>query len=134
MERNDRQTPLERALRLLGPLEARIMREVWTGTVSSPFTVHDMQGRMPELAYTTVMTTLHRLTEKGMLAVEQVPGRRAYVYRAMTDPDGYLCRATRRQVEALVERFGEVAVAAFAEHIQQLSPEQRKRLREVGER
>jgi len=99
-------TALERSLRLLGPLEARIMRTVWTNQVRGRFTVHDMQAHMPELAYTTVMTTLRRLADKGLLTVEHLPGRRAHAYRAVTGPEGFLLRASRQQVEELVDRFG----------------------------
>ena len=52
---------LDRAVSLLGPLEGRIMRAVWTGQAAEAFVVRDVHALMPELAYTTVMTTLHRL-------------------------------------------------------------------------
>lgn len=127
-------TALERSLGLLGPLEARIMREAWTEGVPDSFTVHDMQARMPELAYTTVMTTLHRLAEKGLLTVKHLPGRRAHAYRTVSGPDGFLLDATRHQVEAVVERFGEAAVAVFAERLHLSTDAQCARLREVAER
>ena len=38
---------MERALAVLGSLEARIMREAWTGGVIEPFVVRDMRERMP---------------------------------------------------------------------------------------
>ena len=37
---------LERALGVLGPLEARIMQVVWTGALAATFTVHDVHDRM----------------------------------------------------------------------------------------
>ncbi len=61
---------LDRALGLLGRLEARIMRAVWTGQVPEPFAVRDVHAHMPELAYTTVMTTLRRLADKGLLVAD----------------------------------------------------------------
>jgi len=128
----DRLTSLERALGLLWPLEARIMREVWTGRVQEPFVVRDVQTLMPELAYTTVMTTLNRLAEKGLLKVEHVWRQRAHVYVIAMRPEEYITRTSREQVEQVVERFGEAAVAAFAEHLERLDPEQLKRLKELG--
>jgi len=125
-------TALERALGLLGPLEGRIMREVWTGAVPEPFVVRDVQERMPELAYTTVMTTVNRLAEKRLLDVQPVKGQRAHVYHRATSPDTLLARASREEVEQVVERFGDAAIAAFAEQLNQLSPEQLRRLEELG--
>lgn len=127
-------TALERALRLLGPLEGRIMREVWTLAVPDPFVVRDVQKRMPELAYTTVMTTLNRLAEKRLLTVQHVRHQRAHVYAIAANPEEYVVRTSREQVEQVVERFGDAAVAAFAEHLNGLSPERLKRLKELGRR
>ena len=123
---------LDRALRVLGPLEGRIMREVWSGTVPEPFVVRDVQTLMPELAYTTVMTTLNRLADKGLLSVRAVHGQRAHEYQPALDPEGFLVRASREQVEQVVEQFGDAAMVAFAEQLGQLSPERRRRLEELG--
>lgn len=46
------------------------MRAVWSDQVLGRFVVRDVQPRMPELAYTTVMTTLTRLARKGLLKSE----------------------------------------------------------------
>src|SRR3982074_3192458 len=119
---------LQRALRLLGPLEARIMREVWSGNVRAPFVVWDVQARMTELAYTTDMTTVVRLAQKGLLDAERVPGQRAVSYRAAGSPEEFLARASRQRVDELVRLFGDAAFAAFADRLDRLSDEQRKRL------
>ena len=49
----------------LGPLEIRLLELLWTQ--EGPATVHHVQGALPELAYTTLMTTLDRLYRKGLL-------------------------------------------------------------------
>lgn len=123
---------LERALVLLGPLEARIMRAVWTGEVGEPFVVRDVQVLVPELAYTTVMTTLRRLADKGLLAAKAVAGRRAHEYRPTGDPSAFLAESSRREAADLVERYGEAGLAAFAARLDALSPEQRRKLEELG--
>ncbi|TMC07432.1 MAG: BlaI/MecI/CopY family transcriptional regulator [Chloroflexi bacterium] len=124
---------MQRALRLLGPLEARIMREVWSGNVRPPFVVWDVQARMPELAYTTVMTTVVRLAEKGLLDAERVPGQRAVSYEAAGTPEEFLVRTSRQRVEELVRLYGDAAFAAFAARLDRLSDEQRKRLKLLSE-
>ena len=128
---------LERAVGLLGPLEGRIMRLVWTGTIGEPsaaFTVRDMQALLPGLAYTTVMTTLRRLADKGLLVAEATVGRRAYSYRAAGGPGRFLAEASARETRAFVDRYGEAALAAFAVHLDSLTPAERRRLEELAKR
>jgi predicted transcriptional regulator len=123
---------LERALKLLGPLEARIMRGVWSGQVRESFVVRDIQAFTPELAYTTLMTTLNRLADKGILSMERVPHQRAHEYRAVGTPEAFLATASREQVNRMLEQFGDAALAAFAAHLQELSPAERDRLRKAA--
>lgn len=122
---------LDRALALLGPLEARIMREAWSGAVPRQFVVQDMRDHMPELAYTTVMTTLSRLASKGLLQAHRVAGQRAFTYAPAESPTEYLARAGSREAEELLARFGEAALVAFARQLDQLTPAQSQRLRRL---
>lgn len=123
---------LERALALLGPLEAGIMAAVWSGRVSEPFVVRSVQPLVPQLAYTTVMTTLNRLGDKGLLIVEHKRGRRAYTYRAAGRPRNYLVLASREQAQRMRERFGDAALTAFAAELGDLTITQIERLREAA--
>ena len=127
-------TDLERACRLLGPLEARIMRIAWSNRVSAPFSVRDMQSKMPELAYTTVMTTVNRLAAKRLLNVGPGGTRRAFAYRVHMSPADYIAAASQQGVEQFVERFGDAALAAFAARLDKLTPARRERLRRLGGR
>ena len=122
---------LERAVQLLGPLEGRIMRSVWTAEVRPPFTVHHVHNLMPALAYTTVLTTMRRLADKGLLHVDAAVGRRSHHYRAVGEPADFVSDASTRETAAVVERFGDAALAAFALRLEALSPEQREALRRV---
>lgn len=123
---------LTRALALLGPLERRIMRIVWSSRISHTFVVRDVQGHMRELAYTTIMTTLNRLAEKGILSARAVPGQRAYAYRAARSPDQFLSMAGRQEALHLVKRYGDAALAAFSASLEELTPEERRRLGELA--
>jgi predicted transcriptional regulator len=124
---------VERAVALLGPLEGRVMRVVWTGQVSETFVVRDVQMLMPQLAYTTVMTTLRRLADKGLLTARAEPGRRAHEYRAHGTAADYLVRASHDEAAQFVARYGDAALSAFAARLADLSPEQRRRLEELAE-
>src|SRR5207248_2315049 len=116
------------AVAALGPLEGRIMRLVWDNEVGGEFVVRDVQERLPELAYTTVMTTLRRLADKGLLLAEAHIGRRAHTYRAAGSPEDFLAAASRREAGEVVARYGDAALAAFAAELGDLTPEQRRRL------
>lgn len=109
------------------------MREVWSATVKPPFVVWDVQAHMQELAYTTVMTTVVRLAEKGLLHAERVPGQRAVSYRPAGTPEDFLVRTSRERVNELVRLYGDAAFAAFAARLDRLSEEQRKRLKLLSE-
>jgi predicted transcriptional regulator len=109
------------------------MREVWSGNVKPPFVVWDVQARMPELAYTTVMTTVVRLAEKGLLDAERVPGQRAVSYEAAGTPEDFLVRTSKERVDELVRLYGDAAFAAFAARLDRLSEEQRRRLNLLSE-
>lgn len=66
--------------RPVGGLEEEIMQYLWAADVeSTPAEVHKVV--CPELAYTTVMTVLSRLYEKGRL--ERGRRGRAYTYRPL---------------------------------------------------
>jgi predicted transcriptional regulator len=108
------------------------MRVVWAGQVDKPFVVRDVLVLMPELAYTTVMTTLRRLADKGLLTARAEPGRKAHEYRAAGTPADYLAEASVRETADVVERYGDAALAAFAARLADLTPEQRRRLKELS--
>ena len=123
---------LKQALAQLGPLEARIMREVWTRTLREPFVVRDVNARMDELAYTTVMTTVNRLADKGLLVADAGKQGRAIAYRSAGNPGTFLAAASRHRVDEMVDALGDAALAAFAARLESLSPERRRRLKELA--
>jgi predicted transcriptional regulator len=125
---------LARATSLLGPLEARIMRAVWTGKLRDDFVVRDALTVTPELAYTTLMTTLNRLATKGLLVASQRPSERAHRYRAAGTPHDYMIEATRVRARELVDRFGDSALAAFAAELGEISSRDLQRLRRLRRR
>ncbi len=92
---------------------------------------HDLL-RLAELAYTTVMTTLHRLADKGLLAARAERGRRAHECRVAQSPAAFLAAASEREASDVVARYGEAALAAFAARLASLPPEQRRRLEELA--
>jgi predicted transcriptional regulator len=62
----------------LGPLERRVLDALWSR--ARPASVRDLQSAFPDIAYTTLMTTLDRLHRKGVL--EREKQGRAFLYQA----------------------------------------------------
>lgn len=78
--------------------------------------------RRPPLAYTTVMTVLARLTDKGVLTREQVG--RAFVYAPALGDEAAIA------VQGVVRDYGEAALAHFVEHAK-ADPKLHRRLRRL---
>lgn len=68
----------------IGALEAEVLGHLWDAT--EPLSVRDIVSKLKgrRRAYTTVMTVLTRLYEKGL--VERVLSGKAYLYRASGTP------------------------------------------------
>ena len=74
--RNNAAESLRAGGSLLGPLERRLLELLWAQARAA--TVSDIRRALPELAYTTIMTTLDRLYRKGLLQREK--DGRAFAY------------------------------------------------------
>ncbi len=124
----DMENEVARASSLLGPLEARLMHAVWTTELGPDFVVRDALAVIPELAYTTLMTTLNRLATKGLLVTTRRPGERAHRYRAAGSPSDFITESTRRRARELVDRFGDSALVAFAAELDDVPKRDLERL------
>lgn len=121
-----------KASKLLGPLEARVMAIVWRAP--RPVTVRDVVEALgePRPAYTTAMTIMGRLTEKGILRRKAVG--KAYAYVARLTEEKFLERSAQRSVRQLVESFGDLALAQFADELDRAEPSTLDRLRRLRDR
>lgn len=120
---------------LLGSLEYAVMRALWQ---DSPSTVKSVLGRINEarptagaLAYTTVMTVLGRLHEKGLL--ERVKAGRGYEYMPRFDEPGLVEHLGRQEISEVLERYGPVALAQFAAVLEEADPTTLHRVRRLLE-
>jgi predicted transcriptional regulator len=87
----------------LGPLETRVLELLWGQ--DRAVTVRNVRVAFPELAYTTLMTTLDRLYRKGVL-VRRRRGR-AFAYEPRCSRDELLG-------ELVSDRVADLLVAAGA--------------------
>ena len=72
-------------LAALGGTEMEVLRHVWALGRATVREVHARVEAERPLAYTTVMTVMKNLADKGLLSYE--PDGTAYVYRAAVAPD-----------------------------------------------
>lgn len=82
------------------------------------------KGRRPALAYTTVMTVLSRLAEKGIL--ERAPAGRGFSYSPAVRDEAAIA------VRGVVRDYGEAALAHFVEQAK-ADPKLYRRLRRLLE-
>jgi len=116
-----------KARRSPGPLESAVMSVV--SQAGAPIAVAEVQRLLPgDPAYTTVMTTLSRLAEKG--ALSQSRQGRAYTYSLAAPPesvgDAVAARRMRRLLSDGADRAG-----VLARFVAELDPEEERLLVEL---
>jgi predicted transcriptional regulator len=91
--------PFRSSSRQLGPLEQRLLDSLWA---KGSATVREMlEDGCPELAYTTVMTTLDRLFKKGLLTRSE--DGRAFRYAARLGRDEFQRESAEQALRQLLE-------------------------------
>lgn len=115
----------------LGPLEERVVQVVWR---RGPRTVRQvLEELLPEhrVAYTTVMTVMSRLVEKGLL--KRVAEGGSYTYTAAWSEREYASLVTQRLARDLIARFGDVALMQFAAELGRVDPDHVRELRDFAD-
>jgi predicted transcriptional regulator len=117
---------------LLHELEAEIMDEVWRQETATVRTVMEALNRKadPPRAYTTYMTVMRRLNDKGLLDRTRDGRQDSYTPR-LTRQEYQELRAGA-QVRGLVDEFGDVALAHFAKSLDTLDPARRRQLKRLA--
>jgi predicted transcriptional regulator len=115
--------PGSQARRAPGELEAEVLASLWNA--GEPVTAADVQQRVDsELAYTTVVTILSRLHEKGV-ATRDKHGR-SFFYSPVDDEAGLAARRMRKVLDNEPDRSG-----VLARFVSNLSESDEKMLREL---
>ena len=122
--------PADGLSKLLGPLEVVIMERMWgCGTATVRDIATDLQADRA-VAYTTVMTVMIHLAEKGLLTRTPLD-KRTHLYEVAVGREAYIQAANERVARALVQDFGDLALAQFAAMLEEAPPEQRVRVRRL---
>jgi predicted transcriptional regulator len=114
--------PRKRGLgQVLGPLEAEVMWLVWQQGQATVKQIHRLLSRKRELAYTTVMTTMARLAEKGFL--QRTRRGMAYLYRPTMTREEFDRWVVRSVLSSLLETSGKETVEYLVEYLVRERPE-----------
>jgi predicted transcriptional regulator len=115
----------DKSRRPAGALQAEVLATLWAADV--PLTPAEVQEQMEgDLAYTTVMTALARLHEKG--AVRREKAGRAFAYTPILDEPGIAAARMRELLEG-----GEDRGAVLARFVGTLTAEEESMLAELLE-
>jgi predicted transcriptional regulator len=116
----------------LGELEAEVMEQVWRQQEATVRSVLEALNATSDRAraYTTVMTVMSNLERKAMLSRRR-DGKTDF-YTPTVPRGDYVEVRARIEAGALVGRFGESALMAFAREIEQIDPERREHLRRLA--
>jgi predicted transcriptional regulator len=98
--------------KVLGDLEADIMKTIWTIQSGDVKTIHKHLNMERKAAVTTVATVLDRLHAKGLVQRELVKeGGIRYVYSPVMTRPQFDSTVVRNVFKGLLESFGESAIS-----------------------
>jgi predicted transcriptional regulator len=114
---------------LLGPLESEVMDIVWSRGDVTVRDVHQALQAEHPIAYTTVMTTLGRLADKGL--VKRDDDQPAHRYSVLITREQYARSTVKSVVDWLVSHFPDPAVAYFVDRVEEEDEQVIMRLRKA---
>ena len=106
---------------VLGELESAIMALIWAKAPITVRQVHQDLAHNRTIAYTTVMTVMSRLAEKGLLHKEK--DGNAFVYRAVLSEEEFKRKTRGKIIDALLGAFGTPVISQFVETVGREHPE-----------
>jgi predicted transcriptional regulator len=116
-------------VKVLGPLETEIMQILWKDRRSTVKKVHRKLSQNRDIAYTTVMTTMGRLSEKGVL--DRHPEGLAYVYAPAISEEDFVSMVVRQVLDGLMDDYSDMAVDYMVDYLAENDPDELQRLQQV---
>lgn len=99
----------------LGDLEADIMELMWQRDIASVREIHEALGRDRDIAYTTVMTVMGRLSDKGILQKER--DGKHYLYKPALTKEEFSQTMFSSVVSGFTSDLGRQALSFFVESL-----------------
>lgn len=116
--------------KVLGELESEIMEIIWRQ--KNPVSVKDITeilSKKRKIAYTTVMTIMSRLVNKGVL-VRHLTGV-SYLYKPKVTKEQFIAKAVHGIFSTAVSTLGEEVLTHFIKEIRKISPQKRQQLLKI---
>lgn len=115
--------------KLLGSLELEIMEFMWPVGEATVLQVVESINSRRRIAYTTVMTVMGHLADKGLLARTK-EGKR-YRYQVVRSKDEFLRETSEDMIRSLLEDFGDIALVEFLGEISKINADKLEQLRNL---
>lgn len=107
-------------VKVLGPLETDIMQLVWREKFTTVKKVHKVLQSERDIAYTTVMTTMTRLAEKGVLTRRR--DGLAYIYTPAVTKHDFETMMVRRVIDGLMDDYEEETITYILDYLAERDP------------
>lgn len=111
---------------ILGSLEKDIMEVLWERQTASGKEVFESIKQSKDVALTTVLTVLDRLTKKEL--VKKVRENTLFVYKPMMQKDKFLEQVSAETFKRVMSISSLDAVASFVDVVADSNPEELERL------
>ncbi|MCS6840483.1 MAG: BlaI/MecI/CopY family transcriptional regulator [Roseiflexus sp.] len=116
-------------VKVLGPLETEIMQIIWQDERSTVKKVHRKLSQQREIAYTTVMTTMSRLAEKGVLRRHREG--LAYVYTPAISESDFITMVVQQVLDGLLDDYSTTAVDYMIDYLARRNPRELQRIQQT---
>ena len=119
--------PFKDGLRkILGDLEVDIMEIIWVKADVTVREVADHLKRQRDIAYTTVMTVMSRLADKGLL--QKLKQGNAYRYRPTYSKEEFTQSTVKRIIRELLGDFASPVISQFVVSVDEENPDRMEEL------
>lgn len=117
-------------LKPLGTLEQTIMDVLWKREEGSVREVFEELKNGKSLAYTTILTVMNRLVDKGCL--KRRPSGNAFIYIPVQSQEKFVSLTIKKFLANLLKSFGKETVARhFVEGLEVLDPKIARELSKI---
>lgn len=107
---------------VLGELEQEIMEFLWeNGEAIVRDVLLDLKKKR-KIAYTTVMTVMGRLANKGLLS--KSPVKNTYLYKPACTKEAFEMSISREVLKGVLDNYPHTAVTSFIDILADMEPEQ----------
>ncbi|MBM7846714.1 BlaI/MecI/CopY family transcriptional regulator [Herpetosiphon giganteus] len=113
-------------VKVLGPLETEIMELLWKENQGTVKQIHRSLQHRRDIAYTTVMTTMSRLAEKGIL--HRTRDGLAYVYSPELSQDEFVQMVVQQVLDGLLDDYPDMTLSYVVDYLARNDPSQLKQL------